>query len=60
IVNAHFNLLPGLPPTELVEVPWIALGSGFLVAIGAWLMITAWAQHVVNRTQPSELLRFDD
>ena len=25
VVNAHLNPLPGLPPVELVEVPWIAL-----------------------------------
>ncbi len=60
IVNAHLNPLPDLPPAELVEVPWIALGTGVLVAFGAWLLVTVWAQHVANRSQPSELLRFDD
>ncbi len=60
IVNAHLNPLPGIPPTELVEVPWVALGAGVLVALGAWFLITAWAQDVVDRSQPSELLRFDD
>jgi putative ABC transport system permease protein len=60
IVNAHLNPLPELPPAELVEVPWIALGAGASVAIGAWLLTTGWAQHVVDRSQASDLLRFDD
>ena len=60
IVDAHLNPLPDLPPTELVEVPWVALGAGVLVAFGVCLLITAWTQHVVDRSQPSELLRFDD
>ena len=60
VVNAHLNPLPGLPPVELVEVPWIALGAGVLVAFGTWFLITAWAQHVADRSRASELLRFDD
>ena len=60
IVNTHLNPLPDLPPAELVEVPWVALGAGVLAAFCAWLLITTWAQHVVDRSQPSALLRFDD
>ena len=61
IVNAHLNPLPDLPPAELVEVPWIALGTGVLVAFGAWLLVTVWAQHVREQeSSPQSLLRFDD
>jgi len=56
----HLNPLPLLVPGPLLELPYIAIVGASLAALGIWVLVAAWAQHVADSSRASELLRADD
>jgi zinc transporter ZupT len=60
LAQPHLNPLPDLSPTPLLEVPITTIAVAAAAAVVVWVSISAWAQHVSDRSRASELLRADD
>ncbi len=60
LAQPHLNPLPDLSPPPLLEVPTATIAAAAAAAVVVWVSISAWAQHVSDRSRASELLRADD
>lgn len=59
LAEPHLDPLPLLSPPPLIEVPYTTIAAAMAVAFFVWGSVSAWAQHVTDRSRASELLRAD-
>ena len=59
LAQPHLDPLPLLSPPPLLEVPYPTIASALAAAFVVWMGVSAWAQHVTDRSRAAELLRAD-